>query len=170
MDQQRLRNLVFEKTGVKVDSDDPIFALVALNEVVLAETVERHVALIEAATRALTAAAGAPSATPAATVAATAATPATAPAVTGTLLLAPREIRLLSAAAGVALLTALLVLAGQALLTKPAPVPLAPPISAPAALTAEQQGAIDDGKKLAAAVQKLDAKTRGLIQAELKKP
>lgn len=53
MDQQKLRNLVFEKTGVKVDSNDPIFALVALNETVLAETVERHVALIDAATEKL---------------------------------------------------------------------------------------------------------------------
>ena len=55
MDQQKLRNLVFEKTGVKVDSNDPIFALVALNETVLAETVERHVALIDAATEQLAA-------------------------------------------------------------------------------------------------------------------
>ena len=53
MDQQKLRNLVFEKTGVKLDSNDPIFALVALNETVLAETVERHVALIDAATEKL---------------------------------------------------------------------------------------------------------------------
>ena len=55
MDQQKLRNLVFEKTGVKVDSNDPIFALVALNETVLAETVERHVALIDAAAEQLAA-------------------------------------------------------------------------------------------------------------------
>ena len=35
MDQQKLRTLVFEKTGVKIDIDDPIFALVALNEAVV---------------------------------------------------------------------------------------------------------------------------------------
>ena len=53
MDQNKLRNLVFEKTGVKVDSDDPIFALVALNETVLAEAVGRHIALLDEATREL---------------------------------------------------------------------------------------------------------------------
>jgi hypothetical protein len=50
MDQQKLRLLVFEKTGVRIDVDDPIFALVALNEAVLAEAVERHVALLDQAT------------------------------------------------------------------------------------------------------------------------
>ena len=55
MDQLKLRSLVFEKTGVKVDVDDPIFALVALNEAVLAEAVERHVALIDAASQELAA-------------------------------------------------------------------------------------------------------------------
>ena len=53
MDQQKLRTLVFEKTGVKIDVDDPVFALVALNEAVLAEAVERHVALLDDATREL---------------------------------------------------------------------------------------------------------------------
>src|SRR5471032_316313 len=53
MDQHKLRSLVFEKTGVRVDIDDPIFALVALNEAVLAEAVERHVALIDAASQEL---------------------------------------------------------------------------------------------------------------------
>ncbi|HWW72057.1 MAG TPA: hypothetical protein VN089_19110, partial [Duganella sp.] len=54
MDQQKLRTLVFEKTGVKIDIDDPIFALVALNEAVLEEAVERHIAAIDAASRELT--------------------------------------------------------------------------------------------------------------------
>ncbi|MYM99049.1 hypothetical protein GTP90_34915, partial [Rugamonas sp. FT81W] len=53
MDQHKLRSLVFEKTGVKIDIDDPVFALVALNEAVLAETVERHIALIDAASQEL---------------------------------------------------------------------------------------------------------------------
>ena len=115
MDQQKLRNLVFEKTGVKVDSDDPIFALVALNEVVLAEAVGRHVALIDAATqelalqaRALAAGAGAlpPGALP--------------PAAADRALSVPpglprHDVRLLAGAAAVALFSALLVLAGQAL-------------------------------------------------------
>lgn len=53
MDQQKLRSLVFEKTGVKIDVDDPVFALVALNEAVLEEAVERHVARIDAASQEL---------------------------------------------------------------------------------------------------------------------
>ncbi|MRW87697.1 hypothetical protein GJ698_26860, partial [Pseudoduganella sp. FT26W] len=53
MDQQKLRSLVFEKTGVKIDIDDPVFALVALNEAVLEDAVQRHVALIDAASREL---------------------------------------------------------------------------------------------------------------------
>ena len=53
MDQHKLRSLVFEKTGVRIDVDDPVFALVALNEAVLAETVERHIALIDAASQEL---------------------------------------------------------------------------------------------------------------------
>ena len=46
MDLNRLRTLVFEKSGIKVDTSDPIFALVALNEAVLSECVEPHVAVL----------------------------------------------------------------------------------------------------------------------------
>jgi hypothetical protein len=46
MDINRLRTLVFEKSGIKVDTSDPIFALVALNEAVLSECVEPHVAVL----------------------------------------------------------------------------------------------------------------------------
>ncbi|MES2934368.1 MAG: hypothetical protein V4805_12875 [Pseudomonadota bacterium] len=53
MDQQKLRNLVFEKTGIKVDLDDPIFALVALNEAVLAEAVGVHITAMDDATERL---------------------------------------------------------------------------------------------------------------------
>jgi hypothetical protein len=49
MDRAKLRTQVFEKTGIKVDVDDPVFALVALNEAVLEETVERHLERIDAA-------------------------------------------------------------------------------------------------------------------------
>jgi hypothetical protein len=35
MDIQALRNKVFERTGLRIDTDDPIFALVALNEAVI---------------------------------------------------------------------------------------------------------------------------------------
>lgn len=53
MDQHKLRTLVFEKTGIKVDSNDPIFALVALNETVLAESVGVHIAAMNEATKKL---------------------------------------------------------------------------------------------------------------------
>lgn len=46
MDVNKLRTLVFEKSGMKVDTGDPIFALVALNEAVLSECVEPHVAVL----------------------------------------------------------------------------------------------------------------------------
>ena len=176
MDQQKLRNLVFEKTGIKVDSNDPIFALVALNDAVLAETVQRHVALIEAATAALTSAAtpghghGAERMAPAVPFVPAPATPVRAIPTQGAPLLAPRELRLLGAAAGVAVLSAVLVLAGQALLFHPAAP--APGVVAPAvaALTPAQTAALADAKKLAAAVARLDPKSRSLIQAEMGKP
>jgi hypothetical protein len=40
----------------------------------------------------------------------------------------------------------------------------------PAALSEEQAGAIRNGEKLAKIVQKLDARTRDKIQAEMQKP
>lgn len=164
MDQLKLRSLVFEKTGVRVDVDDPIFALVALNEAVLEDAVERHVALIEAASRELAgharAAGGLAAPQPAGGGAA--------PAVAITDWRAPlgaREWRLLAAAAGVAALTAALVVGAQALLRKPSPAP------APQAkeLTPEQVRALREGEKLARAVQKLDPKSRAMVQAELQK-
>lgn len=110
MDAQRLRSHVFDKTGIKVDVNDPIFALVALNEAVLAETVERQLAVLEAASQALAAqacaAGGLPP--PLATTAATAAVQAR--------WFSPREWRLLGAAALVSLATSTLVLGGAALL------------------------------------------------------
>lgn len=39
MDIQKLRTAIFEKTGVRVDASDPIFTLVALNEVMLEESI-----------------------------------------------------------------------------------------------------------------------------------
>jgi hypothetical protein len=159
MDQHKLRSLVFEKTGVKVDIDDPIFALVALNEAVLAEAVERHIALIDAASQELTEQVRLAGGLPPATTPGYVPTPATpvkaiatqSPAVT------PRELRLLAAAAGIALLTALLVSGLQVLFSKPA------------ALTPQQAAAVAQGEKLARAIDTLDAKTRGQIEAELRK-
>jgi hypothetical protein len=153
MDQQKLRTLVFEKTGVRIDVDDPVFALVALNEAVLAEAVERHVALLDDATRRLqdggfgNAAQRQPA--------------------------APRspgpgqpEKRMMAIAAGAAVLGALLVLLGQAIFFKPLPAPV---IQAKE-LSDEQSSAIRNGEKLAKIVQKLDARTRNTIQAEMQKP
>jgi len=50
MDLNKLRTQVFEKTGIKIDTSDPVFALVALNDAVLEECVEQHVAKLHEAT------------------------------------------------------------------------------------------------------------------------
>ena len=168
MDQQKLRSLVFEKTGVKIDVDDPVFALVALNEAVLAEAVERHVALLDDATRELAEQAqalqgsfgGRAGERPAAALLkpAAAAQPFSP---------SQAEKRMMAIAGGAALLGALLVLFGQAILFKPvAPAPLVQAKE----LSDEQAGALRNGEKLAKIVQKLDAKTRDKIQAEMQKP
>lgn len=171
MDQHKLRSLVFEKTGVKVDIDDPIFALVALNEAVLAESVERHIERIDAASRELAeqarAAGGlAPAAAPASVPGYQPAPAAPVKAIaTQSPLVTPREQRLLVAAAGLSLLTALLVTGMQALFSKPA----APPPSLPAPLTQQQADALARADKLTRAIDRLDARTRAQIQAELQK-
>lgn len=149
MDRQALRTLVFEKTGVKLDVDDPVFALVALNEAVLEDAVERHVALLNEANGALRGQVDTLHAKPAADA-------------------ARLEKRTIAIAAGAAAFGALLVLAGQALFFRPAPPP-APVVQAPA-LTPEQQAAIRNGEKLAKIVEKLDRKTRTAIEAEMQKP
>jgi len=181
MDQHKLRSLVFEKTGVRIDVDDPVFALVALNEAVLAETVERHIALIDAASQELVQharsavglgaqhdgarkpvaldATNEPSAAAAETPSAYSPTPASGPVrpiATQAPAITPRELRLLGAAAAVAVLSALLVLGGQAAFFKPG-------------LTAEQSAALANADKLHKAIQKLDPKVREQLQAELQK-
>ena len=116
VDQHKLRSHVFDKTGIKIDVDDPIFALVALNEAVLAETVERQLAQLDAATQALAAQARAAGGLPPLIDA-----PAPLTSTTPTAWFTPREWRLLGAAAVVAISCALLVLGGAALLYRPAP-------------------------------------------------
>jgi len=135
LDPQKLRLHVFEKTGIKVDVDDPIFALVALNEAVLEEAVERHLSRLDGA--------HAPAAAPGAGYVAP---PGARPIPTSHEPFSRRELRLLAAAAGVAVLTAALVLIGQAIFSKPAGIPPA---------------------KLERALQTLDAKTRTAFEAEL---
>jgi hypothetical protein len=194
MDQQKLRSLVFEKTGVKIDIDDPIFALVALNEAVLEEAVERHIAAIDAASLELTQharlAGGLPpapeSARKAVVLDATnepvaGAAPSTSaahagyvptppgpvrPIATQSPAITPRELRLLGAAAGIAILSALIVVGAQALFSKPAPAPV---IEQAKALTPEQTLALRNAEKLSKAIEKLDPKVRSQLQAELQK-
>ncbi|MYM81734.1 hypothetical protein GTP44_07150 [Duganella sp. FT50W] len=140
MDQHKLRALVFEKTGVRIDIDDPVFALVALNEAVLEEAVERHIARIDAASRQLAAQAG----------------HAAAPAATAAPAIAPRELRLLGAACVIALISALVVLGGQAALRQPG-------------LSSEQEQALRRAARLEQAIQQLDPRARAQLQAELQK-
>ncbi|WUR13861.1 hypothetical protein E7V67_001780 [[Empedobacter] haloabium] len=163
MDQHKLRTLVFEKTGVKVDVDDPIFALVALNEAVLAEAVERHVERIDAASAALARQAGAsvPLVSEFEPAPAVAAPSATVPAAR------VPERRQLAVALGAAAFGALLVLLGQALLFRPKPVP---PVAVPAPLTSAQITAIATGEKFQRVLPRLDAKTRNAVLAEMNKP
>jgi hypothetical protein len=158
MDQQKLRTLVFEKTGVKIDVDDPVFALVALNEAVLAEAVERHVALLHEASAELGAQVAGLQGRP----------PAPRPAAAAQLAGRAAEVRIAAIAAGAAVLGALLVLAGQAMLTKPAPVPA--PVLQAKQLTPEQSAALENADKLAHIVDKLDRKTKAAIAAEMQKP
>lgn len=146
MDQQKLRNLVFEKTGVRIDVDDPVFALVALNEAVLEEAVERHIALLHEASAQIT---GLPSR----------------PVPAATAVPKPQPFAVAGAAA---VLGAVLVLIGQALWFRPAPAPQ--PVIVPAALSAEQLGALRDADRLTKAIEKLDRKTRNAIAAEMAKP
>lgn len=207
MDQHKLRTLVFEKTGVKIDIDDPVFALVALNEAVLEDAVQRHVALMDSTSRELVrharAAGGLAAESPTARRkgavldatnealehdAAAQAAPhsATQPASGQPASHAPapaspsnavaptsasfdgREKRLLLAAAGVATLSALLVLAGQALFFKPV-APPAPIVQQAKELTPAQLLALERADKLDKAILKLDPKTRAQLQAELPK-
>jgi hypothetical protein len=167
MDQQKLRSLVFEKTGVKIDVDDPVFALVALNEAVLAEAVERHVALLDEATRALAEQAqallGGGFAGSAAPERGAAALPGPAGAAASPSSPGQAEKRMMAIAGGAALLGALLVLFGQAILFRPAPAVLQAP-------SEEQASAVRNGEKLAKIVGKLDARTRDKIEAEMHKP
>ena len=53
MDQQKLRSLVFEKTGIKIDTSDPVFAIVAMNEALLEEAVQRHLVMLEQSSKAI---------------------------------------------------------------------------------------------------------------------
>lgn len=174
MDQHKLRTLVFEKTGVRIDIDDPVFALVALNEAVLEDAVERHIAAIDSATRELVRRARdagglAPErsvehdasneldlAASAATITRPEAAPVPAHAHEPATSISRHEWRLLAAAAGVAVLSALLVLAGQAAFTKPG-------------LSAAQTRSLQEAERLKTAINQLDPRLRAEVQAQLAK-
>lgn len=177
MDANKLRNEVFEKTGIKVDTTDPIFALVALNEAVLADYAKQHLGgladatdklreqteqLLEAGERAkallLQLGHKVDDPTPVAAVAAPAPTTPATPALT----MPP-----LVLASVTALLAAVLVVAGQALFSPARTAPIAPiaaqtPTAAPA-MTAQQQQMAQTGEKFTKAWPKLDAKTQAKL-------
>ncbi len=173
MDQQKLRSLVFEKTGVKIDVDDPVFALVALNEAVLEEAVERHIARIDAASQALAGLVGGAAGAahdghrdtsahaphgadhPPGYVPTPSAGPVR-PISTQSPVITPRELRLLAVAAGIAILSALIVLGGQAAFHQPG-------------LTPDQTQALQRAGQLDKALQRLDPKLRAQLPAELQK-
>ena len=152
MDQNKLRNLVFEKTGVRIDVDDPVFALVALNEAVLEEAVERHIALLHEASSQITGLPVQPGGAPA-----------PAPAAAAAPLIQRQHPAVLG---GAAMLGAVLVLVGQVLLFRPVPQRVV--VTTP--LTAAQTAALRDAEKLTAVIDKLDKKTRATIAAEMAKP
>lgn len=176
MDLNKLRTQVFEKTGIRIDTNDPIFALVALNEAVLSECVEQHIANLEGAAerlkqqtahliqagdrvKNLLVQLGQTVEDPAAV-----AGPKSAIAVTEK---APVPWRWIGAAGAISLCSALLVIGGQAALGYPripAPVVVATPNTAPA-LTPEQALLIQNGEKYAKMWPKLDAKTQEKIKA-----
>lgn len=196
MDPQKLRTLVFEKTGIKIDTTDPVFALVALNESVLEEALQRHLAALQQAHLVNPPLVNQPAfrhrtdnwesdepvlpttapAVPAADMAA-AGTTAAAPASTEAAFAesitpvpaapTPLDRRLLLGAAATSLCSALLVLTGQALWG------WTPPKKTPApatTLTTEQKQQLQQAEKLARALEKLDPESRALVQAELAKP
>lgn len=144
MDQHKLRNLVFDKTGVRIDVDDPVFALVALNEAVLEEAVQRHINLLHEASSQI---AGLPAR----------------PGAAATPLIQRQHPAVLG---GAAMLGAVLVLIGQVLLFRPVPERVV--VTTP--LTAAQTASLRDADKLRAVIDKLDKKTRATIAAEMAKP
>jgi hypothetical protein len=172
MDLNKLRTQVFEKTGIRIDTNDPVFALVALNEAVLSECILQQVAglqqsadklkeqtrlLVEAGdrTRSLLLQMGKPVDDPLPA-------PAHAPKQTT---FTRFQMPILAGAS--ALLSALLVIAGQAIFSPSRPAQPAPAVvQSPAqSLTPEQLQMIQTGEKYAKVWPKLDAKTQARIQA-----
>lgn len=176
MDLNKLRTLVFEKTGIKIETNDPVFALVALNEAVLSECVEQHIAglqnaalqlgeqtmqLLDAGDRIRKLLLQMGQAVDDAAVASYVTEAVGAPAKKSSPLW-----RWIGAVGAISVFSTLLVLSGQAALGYPrVPAPAVPAVPATApALTVEQTLLIQDGEKYAKMWSKLDAKTRETIQ------
>jgi hypothetical protein len=178
MDANKLRTEVFEKTGIKVDTTDPIFALVALNEAVLADYAQQNAGglrdasenlkeqtrlLLEAGERAkaLLLQMGHKVDDPPRQ-------PAPSPAAAK---LQGQPMPPLVLAGVTALLAAVLVVVIQGLFSAPRVAPTAPAVaqtSSPApALTPEQRQMMQDGEKFAKAWPKLDPKTQAKLQAAM---
>jgi hypothetical protein len=178
MDLNSLRTQVFEKTGIKIDTNDPVFALVALNEAVLSDSVERHISALESAsarlqtqttqlieagerTKKLLVQLGQAVEDPAGTDAMQKmGSPAT--------LAFGLPWRWIGVAGAISILSALLVVLGQVALGYPrTPTVPAMPVTATVAptLTAEQILLIQNGEKYARMWPKLDPKTQEKIRA-----
>lgn len=185
MDLNRLRSEVFEKTGIKIDTGDPIFALVALNEAVLSECIVPHIEKLDRASEALQAQTrllivagdrykhlleqtGKQVDDPQAETLKAAVS--TEPAPVSSHVWPTQSWRF---ALIIALVSALLTLAGQALLRPGMKAEVAPAIAAPAPATAaptlseEQRKMIAEGEKFARVWPKLDTKTQAKITAIL---
>jgi ribosomal protein L12E/L44/L45/RPP1/RPP2 len=154
MDTQKLRSQVFEKTGVKIDLDDPVFAVVALNELVLEEAIERIAEQMKGSGKAKRPTKAEQEAQKKAEDEARRFPNAA-------------DKRMMAISAGAAVFGAVLVLAGQALWFSKPP---APPAVQARELTPAQAAALAEAEKLQRAIEKLDAKSRATIKAELQKP
>jgi len=160
MDTNKLRNVVFEQTGIRIDTTDPVFALVALNDAVLAEGVQRQSALVNDMAEQLA---------------------------TRTKVLLDAADRYqqrvqddapqvavrkppigmwIAGGAGIALLSAALTLAGQSLLPRPEPQR----ITVPAPLTPEQSANMRNGEKIMRILPTLDAPVQAQVKELMEAP
>lgn len=191
MDHNKLRALVFEKSGIKIDEQDPVFALVALNEAVLTELLRTHQAtmnetgdklksqtryLMEAGERYRKLHMGEmPSPQNQASYESWASenAPPANPGTSATGVSRGGDTRLLLTVAATALLSASLVLGGYWMLNR-TPPPAAAPVAAvqapPLQLTPTQTEMIKVGEKFSRIMLNLDEKTRAAIEAEMEKP
>jgi len=174
MDLNKLRNEVFDKTGIKIETNDPIFALVALNEAVLSECVDQHIINLQSAAKQLKEQtthlieSGDRVKRLLVQMGQTVEDPTAAHHIKT---LAPEKTALpwrwIGAAGAISFLSSLLVLGGQAALGYPripAPVVVAAPNTVPA-LTPEQTILIQNGAKYAKMWPKLDPKTQEKIKS-----